>query len=238
MRFRILQETLRNVLWERIDSGELTGCRLAKQTGFKQAHISNFLNRKRGLSLEGMDKLLNSQHLSVLDLLDPAEVNKRISSVASSDDEFDIVPLVDIHVAAHEPQITAAHIRETLKFRKSFLKRLRQDVTLERSVWERFLVIKADVDRALSMHPRIPPGATLLLDRHYNSLTPYRKAVNNIYVVRKNSSYAISYLESDGCHLIIRPHNLEYPTNIVRIRRGQRFSNYIVGRICYMWVET
>ena len=57
--------------------GELTGLRLAEQTGFKQAHISNFLNRKRGLSLEGMDKVLNVQHLSVLDLIDPAEVNKR-----------------------------------------------------------------------------------------------------------------------------------------------------------------
>jgi hypothetical protein len=71
MKFRMLQENLRNILWERIDGGELTGLRLAGQTGFKQAHISNFLNRKRGLSLEGMDKVLNVQHLSVLDLIDP-----------------------------------------------------------------------------------------------------------------------------------------------------------------------
>ena len=58
MRFRALQENLRKALWERIEEGELTGLRLAEQTGFKQAHISNFLNRKRGLSLEGMDKVL------------------------------------------------------------------------------------------------------------------------------------------------------------------------------------
>ncbi len=77
MKFRMLQENLRRTLWDRIDRGELTGLRLAEQTGFKQAHISNFLNRKRGLSLEGMDKVLNVQRLSVLDLLDPVEVSKR-----------------------------------------------------------------------------------------------------------------------------------------------------------------
>ena len=79
MKFKILQDNLRKLLWERIDAGELTGLHLAQQTEFKQAHISNFLNRKRGLSLEGMDKVLAVQHLSVLDLLDPSEVNKRAS---------------------------------------------------------------------------------------------------------------------------------------------------------------
>src|SRR6202161_937293 len=88
MRFKILQDNLRKLLWERIEAGELTGLRLAQQTEFKQAHISNFLNRKRGLSLEGMDKVLAVQHLSVFDLLDPSEVNKRASIVPPSNDDF------------------------------------------------------------------------------------------------------------------------------------------------------
>ena len=58
MKFKTLQENLRKILWTRIDEGKLTGLRLAEQTGFQQAHISNFLNRKRGLSTEGMDKVL------------------------------------------------------------------------------------------------------------------------------------------------------------------------------------
>ena len=70
MKFRALQENLRKTLWNRIEEHQLTGLRLAEETGFKQAHISNFLNRKRGLSVEGMDKVLSVQHLSVLDLLD------------------------------------------------------------------------------------------------------------------------------------------------------------------------
>ena len=87
MKFKALQDNLRSILWERIDDGQLTGLRLAQLTGFKQAHISNFLNKKRGLSIDGMDKVLNVQHLSVLDLLDPSEVNKRASIAPPSDDE-------------------------------------------------------------------------------------------------------------------------------------------------------
>src|SRR6266700_2485644 len=95
MKFKSLQENLWKTLWGRIEEGDLTGLRLAEQTGFKQAHISNFLNRKRGLSLEGMDKVLNVQHLSVLDLLDPNEVNKRASILPPGEDEFENILLVD-----------------------------------------------------------------------------------------------------------------------------------------------
>ena len=103
MKFRTLQENLRKALRERIEEGELTGLGLARDTGFKQAHISNFLNRKRGLSVEGMDKVLNVQRLSVLDLLDPGEINKRASIAPPSEDEFDNVLLVDGAVAARQP---------------------------------------------------------------------------------------------------------------------------------------
>src|SRR6266568_1323829 len=105
MKFRALQENLRKVLWGRINEQDLTGLRLAQQTGFKQAHISNFLNRKRGLSLEGMDKVLTVQHLSVLDLLDPAEVNKRASILPPSGDEFENILLTDASTAATQPLI-------------------------------------------------------------------------------------------------------------------------------------
>src|SRR5204862_6293910 len=105
MKFKVLQDNLRRILLQRIESGELTGLHLAEQTGFKQAHISNFLNRKRGLSIEGMDKVLSVQRISVLDLLDPAEINKRASSVPPSPDEFDSVVVADPEVAAQQPLI-------------------------------------------------------------------------------------------------------------------------------------
>src|SRR5579862_3882144 len=153
MKFKILQDNLRKILWERIEAGELTGLRLAQQTGFKQAHISNFLNRKRGLSIEGMDKVLSVQHISVLDLLDPAEVNKRASILPPSEDEFENVLLTDVRVAATKPLITSANVKAILKFKKSFLHRLRAEPEGNRSSWQRFVLIKADTKDAQSMHP-------------------------------------------------------------------------------------
>src|SRR5215472_6329856 len=144
MKFKALQENLRKTLWDRIEEGELTGIRLAQQTGFKQAHISNFLNRKRGLSIDGMDKVLNVQHLSVLDLLDPSEVNKRASIAPPSDDEFDNVLLVDGPIAATEPLIMSMNVKEIQKFRKSFLRRLRVEMEGERDHWERFVMLRLD----------------------------------------------------------------------------------------------
>ncbi len=112
MKFKSLQENLRKAIWQRIDEGELTGLRLAGQTGFKQAHISNFLNRKRSLSLEGMDKVLSVQRLSVLDLLDPEEINKRASIPPPSEDEFDNIFVVDGAIAASQPLLMSMNVQE------------------------------------------------------------------------------------------------------------------------------
>lgn len=238
MKFRMLQENLRNLLWERIDAGELTGLRLAEQTGFKQAHISNFLNRKRGLSLEGMDKVLNVQHLSVLDLIDPAEVNKRASILPPSEDEFDNVVVADPYIAASEALILSMHVKEILKFRKTFLKRLKEEVEGDRSGWERFVIIKADAQQGMSMYPRVMPGAILLLDRHYNSLTPFRKGESSIFAVRKDGTCTIKYVETADGHLILRPHNPSYPIEVINLEDGQKAADYIVGRVCYVGIET
>jgi hypothetical protein len=238
MKFRTLQDNLRKTLWECIDAGELTGLRLAEQTGFKQAHISNFLNRKRGLSLEGMDRVLNVQHLSVLDLIDPVEVNKRASILPPAEDEFDNVVVADPHIAASQALIMSMHVKEILKFKKSFLKRLKEDVEGDRRNWERFVIIKADARGRASMYPRTTPGATLLLDRHYTSLAPYRKGESNIYAVRKDGVCAISYVETADDHLILRPHNPAYPVEVITLEGGQKPGDYIVGRVCYVGIET
>jgi len=238
MKFRVLQENLRNALWERIDEGDLTGLRLAQQTGFKQAHISNFLSRKRGLSLEGMDRVLTVQHLSVLDLLDPSEVNKRASILPPSDDEFQNVLLTDGHVAATQPLVTSMNVKEIVKFKKSFLKKLKTETEGNRDQWERFVVIKVDAREGMSMYPRLLPGATLLIDRHYTSLKPYRKAEFNMYAVLKDENCTVKYVETAGSHMILRPHNQAYPIEVVTMEEGKSPSDYIVGRVCHVGIET
>ncbi len=237
MKFKILQDNLRKILWERIEAGELTGLRLAEQTGFKQAHISNFLNRKRGLSIEGMDKVLSVQHLSVLDLLDPAEVNKRASILPPSGDEFENILLTDPATAATQPLVTASQVIEILKFKKTFLRKLKAETEGDRSAWHRFVLIRLDPKDAVPMVPRLTPGATLLIDRHYNSLKPYRKGEFNMYAVLKSDTCAVRYVEAAGAQLILRPHNQSFPIEVLPIAEGKTASDYLVGRICQVISE-
>jgi Peptidase S24-like len=238
MKFRTLQDNLRKTLWHRIEEGDLTGIRLAEQTGFRQAHISNFLNRKRGLSLEGMDKVLNVQHISVLDLLDPNEINKRASILPPADDQFNNVLLVEGAVAATQPLIMKMSVKDILKFKKTFLRKLRPEMVGNRDAWERFVLIKVDAREGMSMYPRLLPGATLLLDRHYNSLKPYRKGESNMYAVNKDGGCTVKYVELGGNHLILRPHNQAYPVEVLPVEEGKSISDYLIGRVCYVGIET
>ena len=238
MKFRALQENLRKILWDRIEAGELTGLRLAQQTGFKQAHISNFLNRKRGLSLEGMDKVLQVQHLSVFDLLDPAEVNKRASVLPPSNDDFENVALTDCAIAATQPLIASMYVKGFLKFKKSFLHKLRPDPEGNHTSWQRFVLIKLDPRDAQAMSPRLPLGATLLIDRHYTSLKPYRKNELNMYVVLKNDNCTVRYVELADHHVLLRPHNPNSPLEVIPVPEGKKPEDYVVGRICEVSAET
>jgi hypothetical protein len=238
MKFRSLQENLRKALWERIEQGELTGLKLAAQTGFRQAHISNFLNRKRSLSLEGMDRVLSAQRLSILDLLDPAEVNKRATITPPSNDEFENVFVVDGCTAANQRLVMSMNVAEIHKFKRGFLRKLRPDIRGGRDDWERFVAIKLGADDGMSMYPRLMPGATVLVDRHYNSLQPYRKGELNMYAVRTKDSCQVRYVELAGKNLILRPHNQVYAVQVITIPEGEAPSDYIVGRICHIAVET
>ncbi|PYY08313.1 MAG: hypothetical protein DMG61_23990, partial [Acidobacteria bacterium] len=139
-----LQEELRRVLWERIRAKKLSGLGLAKQTGFEQAYISNFLNRKRSLSLEGMVRVLAAQSLSIYDLLNREEINKRSSSLSASEGDFENVVLAEPEFAATAPTITREQVRDILKFKKSFLRRLRPAAARGRENWQRFVLMKVD----------------------------------------------------------------------------------------------
>ena len=236
MKFHSLRENLRKAMVERIDGGQLSGLGLARLTGFKQAHISNFLNRKRALSVDGMDKVLATQHMSIFDLLDPDEINKRASVLPPSSDEFENVALTDRNAAA-EPRIANQRIRHVLKFRKSFLHRLRPEMEGQRESWERFVAFEVDKYDGASMHPRLQFGATVLVDRHYNSLKPYRKGDPNIYAVRRGQACALTYAERMGGKILLRPHNQGFPLEFLAIENGRSSADYIIGRVCCVQME-
>ena len=177
--FHSLQENLRRLLLRRVRAGQLTGLQLARQAGFRQPHISNFLNSKRGLSLEALDRVLSVQHISILDLVDEVELSRRAGIVPPARDEFENVILVDAGLAAFLPRFTRDQVRDTFKINKSFLRHLRPKMEGDRAQWQRFIFLRASARDGMSMYPRLLPGAFMLVDRHYNSLLPYHPSERN-----------------------------------------------------------
>jgi len=65
-----------------------------------------------------MDKVLSVEHLSVLDLLDPSEINTHASIPPPGDDECQHVLMVDGRIAATEPLLMSMKVKEIIKFKK------------------------------------------------------------------------------------------------------------------------
>jgi hypothetical protein len=129
------------------------------------------------------------------------------------------------------------HVKGIFKFKKSFLHKLKPETEGDRSNWQRFLLIKLDARDAQAMSPRLSPGATLLIDRHYNSLKPYRKGEFNMYAVLKNDNCTIRYVESAERHLILRPHNQSSPLEVLPIAEEKSAEDYLIGRVCQLGIE-
>ncbi len=238
MTFKQLQDNLRRVLLARIRAGEFTGLGLASRIGFQQAHVSNFLNGKRNLSLEAMDQVLKTLHLSVSDLLDGTDPPRTVQLRASAGSEYEPVAIVTSEVAATDLMITPTKTLDELHFKRSFLRRLRADLIGDRESWTRFVLVRADARNAAAMYPRFTAGATLLIDRHYNSLKPYRRNEQNMYAVRKSGACVVCYVALHGNQLSLRPQNDAAPLDFVPIAPGRSFADYVVGRVCYVGVET
>src|SRR5437016_4587521 len=146
--------------------------------------------------------------------------------------------MVEASIAATEPLLISMNVKEIIKFKKNFLRKLRPALESDRDQWERFVAIQIDARDGTSMYPRLLPGATVLIDRHYNSLTPYRKNEQNMYAVRKDGTCSVKYLEIAENALILRPHNQSYPVSVIPMEEGKTTADYIVGRICHVSIET
>jgi len=237
MDFIALQDALRTLIAGRIRAGQLTGVALAQKTGFRQAHVSNFLNRRRGLSIEAMNRVLEVLGLSVLDLIDPAEINSRATVPVPAEGAYTSVLQVAGPAAVGQPAIVRSSVLEIWKFRQSFLRSLRSDMASARQDWMRFVLVKVNAANGIAMQPVIVTGATVLIDRHYNSLRPYRRGSPNIYAVSKDGELLIRYLELHGAHLLLRPQNRQSPLNAIDVSREKSFADLIVGRVCRVCFE-
>src|SRR6266478_6430012 len=107
-----------------------------------------------------------------------------------------------------------------------------------RDNWQRFVLIKVDTHDGMSMYPRLLPGATVLIDRHYNSLQPYRKGELNMYAVHVKGVSKLRYVELAGKSLVLRPHNQTYAVEVLPVDDRESISECLVGRVCYIGMET
>jgi transcriptional regulator with XRE-family HTH domain len=228
-----LQNRLRVLVRERIAAGELTGTELANRAGFQQAHVSNFLNGRRGLSIESMDRVMEVMRLEVQGLM-PEPPRKMMEGGDNAG--FDSVPVVEPG-ALLQSDFTSGEIVEFLRFKKTFLRRIRAEMASERGSWQRFVLIKADKGSGAAMRPRLGPGAMLLIDRHYNSLRSYRRHEPNLYVVKSGANWQVRYVELQGSQLTLRPENQECALGCVQLGKGETFANYVVGRVAHISTE-
>ncbi len=229
-----LQNRLRALVRERIESRELTGTELASRAGFQQAHVSNFLNQRRGLSVEAMDRLMEVLQLDVRDLI--PEERRQLPAAESDETGFESIPLLEGR-GLLQSDFGSGEIVEYLRFKKSFLRRIRPEMANQRKHWQRFVLIKADKDSGGAMRPKLLPGATLLIDRHYNSLRNYRRREPNMYVVGSGQMWTVRYVELQGDQLTLRPENQTYPLGYVQLGKGETFADYVVGRVAHISIE-
>jgi Cro/C1-type HTH DNA-binding domain len=235
MNFQDLHELLRVELLRRIERGILTGSRLAQQAGFQQAHISNFLNRKRALSLEGLDRVLASQNLTIDQIL-PLDLAAAQSPIPTSD-PIEIVPVVSPSAAMDEARISPSAIIETIQVSASRLHDNRARPSTKHAHWQRFLAIRADTQQSAAMDPLVSPGAIAVLDRHYNSLAPYRAHQPTLYAVRCGAALLLRFVDFDEGRLILRPYSRDFPVQLLPLATHETPGDYIVGRVCLVFSE-
>jgi hypothetical protein len=227
MNFTQMHERLRLELLRRIQRGTLSVSLLARQTGYGQAHLSNFLHNRRLLSLEAMDRILAAQHLTVPDLLPAVAQVSRIQP----DGERDSVPVVSHPVALFEPFIRPSAVQFTLHLPVGLLKATRPRTSLARRAWQRFVAVRVPAADALAMEPLVMPDAIVLLDRHYNSLLPYRPQRPNVYAVRHGAHLRLRYVDFILNRVVLRPYNIAFPVDLVEVQPGESPSDLLAGRV-------
>jgi hypothetical protein len=234
MNFSQLQERLRMELGRRIDRGQLTGTLLARQTGLRQSHLSNFIRRKRQLSLSALDRVLAAQSLSVEDLLPESS---RTEAEPPTAEDFSIVPLVSAATALHSPVVNQRSILELIHLPTGMLDQLRPRRTLARRTWQRFVAVRLSAAQARPMDPVLTGGSVAVLDRHFNSLAPNQPPRPNIYAVDVSNTLVFRYVSYDADRLILRPHALDFPVELLRLGPEESPSDCIVGRVCVIITE-
>jgi len=231
MNFSEMHDRLRLQILRRIQRGTASVSLLARQTGIGHSHLSNFLNRKRQLSLEAADRVMTAQRISATDLLSTAE---HAHSVA---EESALIPVVSHAAALFEPNIRVSAERDVIHVPERLLRSARAQPTVKQRSWQRFVAIIAGSGEAQAMAPVLMPDAIVLLDRHYNSLMPYRPGRPTLYAIRYHNHLRLRYAELGLNRLVLRPHNLASPIELIELEYDQSPRDLVAGRVALVMNE-
>jgi len=235
--FRGLQERLRERLLAHIHAGELTGLELARATGFQQAHISNFLNRKRGLSLEAMDAILRARNIRVEELVQAnSGRRKRICANAAGNNEFVAIPIVSEENCL-ATQVPNSNPRDTLKLASSTVQKFRPAMHTPRAHWQRFVAIRVKAQDVAAMAPRLVRNTVAIIDRHHNAVMDSPAGAGHMYLIKVGARVQIRYLQIGGLFMIARPHRSDIPCEVVGSRGDPETYGAIIGRLCLLQVQ-
>lgn len=231
MKFLELHERLRLETWRRIDQGILSRALLASRTGLAQAHISNFLHRRRRLSLTALDRILEAHALSVEELA-RSGASSAPRGQARGSELREAVPIVTSVIAMNAPHIPPQAVLGGLQLPRHWMANLPARRAVGRAHWDRFVGVRLTAAQALPMDPVLRTGSVVVLDRHYNSLVDRKPPQPNLYGIRLGAQMVFRHVAFESSRLVLRPRALESPMDVIELAPHESPADLVVGRVC------
>jgi hypothetical protein len=181
-----------------------------------------------------MDRILAAQSMSAADLL-PTQQTRRDQD--HEEEENGAVPVVSHATALFEPQVRPSAVQSVLHLPAGMLRAARSRASGPRRAWQRFVAVSISAPEAQPMEPLVLPNALVLLDRHYNSLLPYRTNRPNLYAVRQDARLKLRYVDFQLNRLVLRPHSIVFPVELIEVGTNEAPNDLIVGRVALILNE-
>ena len=147
------------------------------------------------------------------------------------------VPVVSHNTALFEPVIRPSAVQWMLHLPATALETIHARASNKRHAWQRFVAVRVPSGDALPMEPLVFPEAIAIVDRHYNSLLAYRPGRANLYAVRNGPHLALRYVEFLSSRLVLRPHNIAYPIELIDVDPGESPNDFLAGRVALILNE-
>jgi transcriptional regulator with XRE-family HTH domain len=236
--FSGLQERLRQEIRRRIGAGEFSGGELARRAGFAQAHISNFVNGKRGLTLAGLDRVLAALGMTFYELLDAQELARYapVPAAGGGDAGAWDVPMVSAEVATRKAIIAREDVLEVFRFPAKLFDAAQEDAPAgTRKFWTRYVVVQSSEGDGASLVPGAR-AAVAVVDRHAITPRVAAKAPRRLFAVHGEGKVQLRFLQSSGGLLLLRGISAETPVEVLSGEEAANSATRVIGRIVYLGV--